>query len=274
MGLYISNEWSSRLIELTSDLVIAGLERSAKFTHNFLNSDRYIIGPQHKSLSEEKLQFILKKMNFPEKFLPGVLSGLSTSNQCGLGFERTNSSSYRLYLEFFDRYKPDPLENKGLLHIGYKWQCDDPQKMRITRYSYAPFFNGQNAEQVVQRTLGVTNGTFIRNVVSAVTKSVVDTPVPNRIMTCATDESGCRRSFDVNVYRSGKKMHFLTDELENIGTFFKVDKPVLDSFIGETGSADIGHLSAGFNNVNDPFFTVYFDDLTPLINKQKINYKS
>lgn len=270
MGMIISNKWSSRLIDLTKDLQIAGFERSAKLTHRNLNVERYIIGPKRDSLTVDQLEGILTKLDFPKQYLPQVLTQLNESNQCGLGFERKKRvSSYRLYFEFFDRYKSDPSLNNGILHIGYKWQCDDPARIVVTRYSFPRLFDGKNPEQIIRKIFVAADEDFVGNVVAAVHKTVADIPHRDRIMTYATEESGCRRSFDMNVYRGRKKMSFLKCELENIGAFFKIEDIVLTSFINETQNADVGHVSSGFDSSNNPFFTLYFDDLTPFLSDKQ-----
>ena len=270
MGLYISNQWSSQLMEVTNDLLIIGLERSAKFSHRSLNSDRFIIGPQHKSLTADHLNFILAGLNFPKQFVPDALNWFSKSNQIGLGFEQNNGvSSYRLYFEFFDRYKPDPLLNSGVLHLGYKWHCDDPSKIKVTHYVFAPHFDGRNPEQVVRKTLFTVNESFTGDVVSATVKTFADVPAENRIMTCAAEDCGCRRSFDVNVYKSKKNLSFLKTELENISQFFRIEKTVLEKFLSESGNAVLGHISCGLDTNNNPFFTVYFDDFTTYLTQRK-----
>ena len=106
-------------------------------------------------------------------------------------------------------------------------------------------------------------------VVAAALKSVADIPAGNRIMTCAAEATGCRRSFDVNVYKSGKKVRFIGDELGKIALFFHVSPPMLDTFLAESGDATLGHLSGGLDARNDPFFTMYFDDFTAFIKNRK-----
>lgn len=273
MGLYISNGWSSRLMDCIKDVAIAGLERSAKFSHKSLNPDRYIIGPEHKSFSERCFKKILAELSFPASSLSDVLNYFEKSNQSGFGFEQKNGvSSYRLYLEFFDRYEPEPSLNRGLIHLGYKWQCDDPAKITITRYSFAPFFTGNNTEQVIRTALGAINGNFIENVISAALKSVADISPKNRIITTASEEMGCRHSFDVNVYKSKKRLNSLAYELSNIACYFHIKLQELEMFLEESGNATLGHVAAGLNTTNDPFFTVYFDDFTDILKQRKICY--
>jgi hypothetical protein len=272
MGLHISNQWSSQLMDVLGDCTIAGLERSAKFSHRSLNDDRFIIGPHHKSFTVDRLQGILRGLRFPESHLSEAVGGFEKSNQCGLGFERNNGvSSYRFYLEFFDQYVPDPTLNRGVLHIGYKWLCDDPAKMIVTRYSYAPSFDGNNPERVIRDALIAMNGQFVDAVISAALKSTADIPPGNRIMTCASEATGCRRSFDVNVYKSKKKLDFIGPELEQIVRFFQIEQKILDTFLAESGYATIGHIAAGLNAVHDPFFTVYFDDYSDFAKQRKRN---
>jgi len=266
MGLFISNRWSSKLMETIDDLLIVGLERSAKFSHRNLTSDRFIIGPMHKSLTAEQLKFILTELKLPGPYLTDALEWFGKTNQIGLGFEQCNGvSTYRLYLEFFDRYTPDLVKSKGLLHLGYKWNCENPESVRVTRYSFAPFFNDNNPEQVVRKVLSNTNEKFTADVISAIWKSLADVSPDQWIMTCAEEDRGCRNSFDVNVYRGHKKLNLIKEELENISRYFRIDEMVMGKFIEESGDAALGHISCGRDAINNPFFTVYFDDFTSYI---------
>ncbi len=270
MGLYISNQWSSHLMEITNDLLIVGLERSVKFSHRSLNSDRFIIGPQHKSLTAELLKTILTGLKFPAEHISDALSWFTKSNQIGLGFEQKNGvSSYRLYFEFFDRYRPDPVMNCGMLHLGYKWCCSDPSDMFVTRYSYVPNFNGNNPGQVVRSMINTLNTIFVDEVVSLTERALAGIPPNKRIMTCAAEKSGCRNSFDVNVYSSKNRVNFVKDELRRIIDFFKIDRRELDAFLDKSGGAALGHISCGMDAMNNPFFTIYFDDFTPVINQSR-----
>lgn len=272
MGLYISNKWSLQLIDTIANLLIAGLERSAKFSHRSLTCDRFIIGPKQESFSSEQLHQILTGLNFPEEHIPDALNWFGKSNQTGIGFERNNSiSSYRLYFEFFDRYRPEPVLNTGLIHLGYKWQCDNSANMKITRYSYASYFNGYNSEQIVRNVLITSNKEFCNTVVSAVKRTQEGTDPKLRIMTCASEEVGCRRSFDVNIYKSQKKVNFIQDELEKIARYFKIDQPVMEKFLQDSNEADLGHISCGTDTLNNPFFTVYFDDYTDFVKSNMKN---
>lgn len=273
MSLFVSNKWSLQLFDSISNLQIAGLERSAKFSHRSLNCDRFIIGPKHEKLTSDLLTQILKNLNFPEKYLSEALTMFEKSNQEGLGFERNCSEcSYRLYFEFFDRYKPEPILNTGLLHLGYKWQCDNSENIKKTSYSYAPFFSGENAEQIVCKTLMGVNKIFCNTVVSTTIKAVADVIPEYRIITCAFEDVGCRRSFDVNVYKSKKKVSFIKEELEKIAAFFKIEQQVLDNFYNDSCNADLGHISGGTDTMNNPFFTIYFDDYTDFV-KSNMNTK-
>lgn len=269
MGLCISDRWSSRLMEVISDLLIVGLERSVKLTHRSLNSDRFIIGPKHDSLTPERLEQILTELNFPVRYIPEVLSRLGESNQTGLGFEQLNgNATYRLYLEFFNGYKPDPSSNSGVLHVGYKWLCGNPVEMTVTRYSYTPLFHGDNHEQVVRKTLMTVNDSFVDEVVSAAERSLANIPCKHRIITSAKEDEGCRYSFDVNVYKSAKTVAFLEPELRNIARFFKIEKQLMNEFLNVTGNATLGHISSGVDAVHNPFFTVYFDDFTAIMKRK------
>jgi hypothetical protein len=257
-------------MEITKDLLIIGLERSVKFSHRSINSDRFIIGPQHKSLTADHLKIILTGLNFPGQIVPQALECFTKSNQTGLGFEQNNGiSSYRLYFEFFDRFKGDPSINNGILHLGYKWRCDDPEQMSVTKYTFAPLFDGNNVEQTVKKILATFSQSFVNDVVTATVKSLSDIPPKARIVTCASEERGCRNSFDINIYRSLKKVSYLRNELENIARFFKIEESAVKKFLDETSDASLGHISCGFDSINNPFFTVYFDDLSSIINKVK-----
>lgn len=257
-------------MEITKDLLIIGIERSVKFSHRSLNSDRFIIGPQHKSLTADHLKLILTELNFPGQIVPQALECFAKSNQTGLGFEQNNGmSTYRLYFEFFDRFKGDLSANNGILHLGYKWSCDNPEQMSVTKYTFAPLFDGNNVEQTVRKILTNFSERFINDAVTATVKSFSDIPPKARIMTCASEERGCRNSFDINIYRSLKKVGYLRSEFESIAGFFKIEESAVKKFLDETSGASLGHISCGFDSMNNPFFTVYFDDLTSIINKVK-----
>jgi hypothetical protein len=267
MGLYISNKWSSKLIEVTKDIEIVGLERSAKFSHKCLNDDRFIIGPKHGSFKEDLFLILLKKFQFPSEYLSDAVKLFYEANQIGIGFEsKQQVSFYKLYFEFFNQQLVNHDIRNGTLHIGYKWKCDEPSSINITRYRYIPFFNGSNPENVIRQKMFAVNESFLKNVVLATNKVLATIEPKNRIMTYAHDENGCRNSFTVKMYKSKKKLSFIRLELEGIAKYFKISKKIVDSFFIRSGDAKLGHIAGGMNQMNDPFFTVYFDDFINLLN--------
>ena len=265
MGLHISNRWSSLLMEATEGLLIVGLERSAKFSHKSLTDDRFIIGPHRESLTVDRFKSILTELKFPAEHTADSINLFGESNQIGLGFEQRNGvSSYRLYFEFFNRYKPDPQLNSGTLHIGCKWQCGSPGGLTVTRYFFAPLFDGNNSEQIIRAIFTSVNKRFVDDIVCAVERPIALILPKHRIITCAAEEGSCRNSFDVNLYSSGEKVNFIEMEVINIAKFLKIENKDTDRFLYESGSADLGHISSGLDAMNNPFFTLYFDDFTQM----------
>ena len=65
-------------------------------------------------------------------------------------------------------------------------------------------------------------------------------------------------------------MNFIEKELVSIAQFLKIENENIKRFLKENGDADLGHISSGLDAANNPFFTIYFDDFTQIMN-QKTN---
>ena len=114
------------------------------------------------------------------------------------------------------------------------------------------------------------NEKFIDSIVSATMKAVADIKPDNRVMTYAHDEKGCRNSFTAKIYKSKKGLNFIRAEVDQIACFFNIEQKLVNRFFENSGGAKLGHIAGGMNTMNDPFFTIYFDDLYDVLKKDNV----
>ena len=73
------------------------------------------------------------------------IEGLQDANTIFFGFEESESagSTYKVYLEYWDKLRDKipadaACREPHLLHKGFKWHIDAPEKHLVTRYQCLP----------------------------------------------------------------------------------------------------------------------------------------
>jgi len=88
-------------------------------------------------------------------------------------------------------------------------------------------------------------------------------------MSEATEAEGSRLSFDLNCYKTKLKLRDVDRYLLGLAEYFRISETVMVDFVEKNGEACLGHLSAGAGAKGREFFTFYFDDFQPYLEKNR-----
>ena len=73
-----------------------------------------------------------------------------------------------------------------------------------------------------------------------------------------TEEGNPRKSFDINIYRSGLKICELYSFLLELSRHYRIPPDLFHSYYGSIKQKVFGHISSGINREGKCFTTVYY----------------
>ncbi len=247
--------------------VEVGFERSFKMSRQALLDRRFLMTLNRNALgpdAQESLYSLCRELGMPDQFRDTYAGKLSQAGYCHFGYEEgTTSTLYKAYLEFWSDWeqeitsRPERLE-PFLLHLAFKWDASDPARRALTRYICHPRLTVENIihriSEIYGSTAGMASGTT-RNIIEMAASRVV----PEDILYMeVTEEDNPRKSFDVNLYRSGMRMKLFYPLFLEICGYYDIVAEQFRTVFESSSDKVLGHISGGIDREGNEFFTVYY----------------
>jgi hypothetical protein len=246
----------------------AGFERSIKMSEGSLLGNRFLLGLSKRTLgrsADERILDICSGLQMPRDLLDAFGARLADANYVHFGFEGSEGTwMYKVYLEFWRnieeglRSQPDHL-GPFLLHLGFKWDANDPSRRATTRYVWHPWLA---VEDILARASGLLDPARHRHTVEIVhgILRLASGRIPPRdiLYLEVTEEGNPRLSFDINMYRANLQLAELYPLLLRIGRQYSLPFQRLQSFYEPIRHKTFGHISGGIDRDGKDFLTVYY----------------
>jgi tryptophan halogenase len=278
-------EAANRLLDLTANIPLAGIERSCKFGPGTLSRERLLLGQTAALLAGTMLDAAPRFLKLPASAKLPYMQDRLRANFIYLGFDGSaNNLSYRIYLEFPVNLAQQLDQATGqmapaLLARGYKWDALQPELDRYdaTDYWWHPRLTVDQihmrlAALWAQRPDGAasapTSGDAGSQAVVAAQTLVKRAIELARHRSNAldwqylevTEPASSRHSFDLNVYKADLRMVELTGEMRALGQALGIADADMNAFLADTAESTLGHVSGGIGRDGQPFLTVYYAD--------------
>lgn len=247
--------------------VEVGFERSFKMSRQTLLDRRFLMTLNRNALgpdAQESLYRLCMEMGMPDQFRDTYAGKLSQAGYCHFGFEEgTTSTLYKAYLEFWSDWEQEitsrPERSEPfLLHLAFKWDASDPGRRALTRYICHPRLTVGNIihriSEIYGSTEGMASGTA-RSIIEMAASRVVAEDI---LYLEVTEEGNTRRSFDVNLYRSGMRMKLFYPLFLEMCEHYDIAAEQFQAVFDSSSDKILGHISGGIDREGNEFFTVYY----------------
>lgn len=258
-----------RPFQLLESLEIpCGYERSFKLLENNILANRYLLGFDTTQVSRSQWPDICGQLNMPPALMRDFQAGLSGANLALLGFEAEagGTALYKLYLEYWDqlqRKKRDKasFSEPHLLHLGFKWQIDRPQRHLITRYHCQP---GLDTDAIRQRISshygGLPAPASLNPAMSILELASARISEPEFLYIEVSEAGNPRKSFDLNLYSAGLTIGDIARPVRQVAIDLGVNQDKMNQLMPAIKDKLFGHLSAGTGRDGKEYFTVYYEN--------------
>ena len=270
---------ADRLLGLASNVPLAGVERSCKFSQGVLSRERLLMGQGRAQLAGTALERAHATLGMPASASSAYEQDHQRANFVYYGFDGSTAGlSYRIYLEFPVNLarQIDPATGQmtpALLARGYKWDALHPARDQydVTDYWWHPRLT---VDQISMRLKALwAQQTDVPAALSAkaldASKALVNKAIDLARQRSnaldwqyleASEPTTSRHSFDLNVYQADVRLSALTAELTALGDALAIPDDELAAFVTDAGASTLGHVSGGLGRDGLPFLTVYYAD--------------
>jgi len=257
------------LFDLVADLGVEfAHECSFKVSKGRLSENRFLLCVNRvgqEAFLDDRVKQVSSDLDMPAAFLEELTSHLPDANYVYFGFEEDGTRSlYKVYLEFRDRAeekikeagsKAEPL----LLHLGFKWDTSDRNRKAVTRYEWYHSLQFRDMLHRLPAMLFRWQGHDPLAVAEAVIGLASDRMDPRDVQYVEVTEKGnSRKSFDINLYKSGILMEELKPFLMKLADYYDLDRQEFAIFCDQIAWKRFGHLAGGTDREGRDFITVYY----------------
>lgn len=259
-----------RLLQRVSELGVPyGREDSFKMTHGRMVQNRVLIGIESSNLPTATFFAIAAELGLPADCQALLLPQMGWANALFFGVEDgAGGSVCKVYLEFWDRVRQEVRRTGAktplLLHLGVKWDSAQPGRHELARYICYPLLP---VRDVLRRMAGV----YPQNMPSGagdaalgiVRQGLKRNPAASFLYLEASESGNPRRSFDVNLYKTGMRVADAAPELRLAAGHLSIAPEVMETQLQRLGRCPLGHLSGGTDRHGGEFLSVY-GEIQPL----------
>lgn len=243
-------------------------ERSFKMFSGHFITNRYLLGVNKESLGAdalEKVKSVCMRMNMDEDFFRTFEQYFPDGDYVHFGFEENEKDCVnKVYLEFYEKIKKEREGQRAnkepvLLHLGFKWDSSDSSRRVISKYTWFPLIS---VSEMNERISGIIPSREDNRVLKSVTGIIAAaTSRCNNIEILyqeVTEEGNPRKSFDINIYRSGLKICELYSFLLELSRHYRISLDLFHSYYRPIKEEMFGHISGGINREGKSFVTIYY----------------
>lgn len=241
-----------------------GQEDAFKLTRAGLITDRVLVGvPALGSNVNALLQIAEQEMAMPEDGGATLSAHAAQASAVFFGIENNPQGVvFKVYLEFWEEVKRTVLQRPSatplLLHLGIKWRSTRPGHHEVARYMCYPLLS---AKQVMRRITAIyppgVQSNACKPVLDIVRQGLKQQSEANLLYLEVSEQGNQRRSFDVNLYKTGINLSSCVKALGEAASHFGIAGAAIDIQIERFGHCALGHLSGGTDRHGQEFLSVY-----------------
>ncbi len=234
-----------------------------------MNQNRILIGLESAVLSPNTFFDIAFELGMPPQCQPLLMEQMAEANTLFLGLEeRTGGTVCKVYLEFWDKVcakvKSTGTRDPQLLHLGVKWDSSAHDRYEVARYTCFPLLSSPGVLRRMSEIYppcGPRDG--LDYALEIVRAAIRRNPHVFLLYLEASESDNPRRSFDVNLYKTGLLVGDVARELRAVAIRFGVGEELMEAQLENLGSRALGHLSGGIDRKGNEFLSVYAEILPP-----------
>ena len=251
------------------DVGLHGVERSFKVRRGAVLWDRMLVGIDKASIAptaDLKLLNICDRMGMPPGLREAFRPELAEVNFVLFGFEADGETVvHKAYLEYYDQFPSRTRDQADktspyLMHLGYKWDVDDPSRTARTRYTWLPMLSGSAILNRIEAIYATAERPEGFEAVEKIFRAAAGRLNRSQLIYLDVTEVGQpRRSFDVNLYAAGLRLSEIGEMLDLTARRFDVADETVLRRLAEIDEAVLGHLAGGVDRHEREFMTVYYE---------------
>jgi hypothetical protein len=242
-------------------------EHSFKVVHSHLFADRFLLGMNRREMEgsrDERITLICEHIGMPHNLLASFKRALPNANHVYFGIERNEQTLlYKAYLEFRDKIEKEsggaPVSSRSFrLFTGFKWDAFSPTRQVVTRYAWYPSLPVAEIFERLRTSLEPSRHSELLEVVRGITKRASEKISHSDIQYLEVTEDGNpRRSFDINIYKSGLRIEDVCPYLLRALRHYAIPFGRFEPLYQRIRADRFGHLAGGVDRENKDFMTVY-----------------
>lgn len=243
-------------------------ERSFKVVPGDLFQDRFLLGLDRRDLgssAEERIAPICEKIGMPRNLLTSFLQGLADANHVYFGVEKdARGLLYKAYLECRDKIEKEicgtSVAGRSFpLFAGFKWDASTPARQAIARYDWYPSLTFHEIHERLQMIIAPGGHDELLAIVRGIAERAAGRTSNDDIQFLEVGEQGNpRRSFDINLYKSGLRLADLFPHLLSALRHYGVISESFEAVYQRIKAERFGHLAAGVDREGKEFMTIYY----------------
>ncbi|MCP3869783.1 MAG: hypothetical protein GY703_17155 [Gammaproteobacteria bacterium] len=242
----------------------AGMEQSFKMTAGSVVSNRLLLAIDRNKIKPGDLIQLLDRLAMPETLKSDFLKEVTEANKIGFGLEtRAEFVTIKVYLEFWSRLI-ESLDTGGsqyqpqTLFIGYKWDNRQPSRTAVDRYLCYPLLSVTGIARRSGLILGEDTPASLTGAIQQLVSQGASRLQQDAFVYCEVRAPGNkRRSFDINVYKSGFYVRDVAETIRTMGTSIATPTDTLESLLETCADHRLGHISGGRDPEGNTFVTIY-----------------
>ncbi len=244
-----------------------GREDSVKLLHGKLFTDRCLIGVDVARMDVKTLFKIASDLGMPPAGRDLLLPRLPHSNAVFFGIEPyPGGFIYKIYLEFWDavcaQVRRTGARAPLLLHFGVKWDSNNPEHCEEASYTCFPLLH---SDEILKRMADLYAllpqphaYSWVQDVVTAAHHK---TPSANFLYLEASEKGNFRKSFDINLYKTGILLEDTRKNMHLLQGHFDVPEEAFGAFLHQHRDCALGHLSGGTDRQGNEFLSIYVESM-------------
>jgi hypothetical protein len=239
-----------------------GRELSFKMVPGALLADRLLVGVPTTAMSLDATVALATQLGMPEAAQHLVTQRFSDANAVFFATEESGVHSvFKLYLEFWEvvrRRVRSGDASPQLLHLGIKWDSARPGHFEEAHYVCAPLLSTRDVLERMRAVVPAADPAAAVGIAQEIVRLAARVrPQAPFLYLEVTEAGNPRRSFDVNLYKSGLVVADAASQLRTAAVHFGVAGERFEDVLSGMLQMPLGHIAAGCDRRGGEFFSVY-----------------
>ena len=244
------------------------LESSFKTVHGRIFENRFLLGLDRRELkagTDERIAAICEKIGMPEKLLAVFSRGLPDANHVYFGVEKDEKTlMFKVYLECRDKIEKQiggaAVAGQSFpLFTGYKWDTRSPERQAVTRYDWYPSLPIPEILGRLRANVDSDGHSALFEIARGIVERASERIAHGDIQYLEVSEEGNpRKSFDLNIYKSGLRLVDLFPQLLAALQHYAIPADRFEHLYQRIKTERFGHLAGGIDRDGNDFMTVYY----------------